>query len=303
MPSGVPTNRTNVDLPPDVAQEIMQKMLDESAVMRMATRMPLPGRGTKIPVIMGDPTASWAGETEERSVSNPSVGSKQMEAYSLTVIVPFSNQFKRDTRALYDALIQRLPGALGKKFDQTVIGAENKPGDKFDNFASCTAQSIITTESATTYGGLVAAWTDIANHGGYLNGFALSPTAVGILLDAVDKNNRPIFANPISDSEVGRVLGSRVLSGRGLFKAGTAPVGTGAGTPARIGIAGDWTKALFGTVEGVKIDISEQATLTVGTETINLWQRKMFAVMAEIEVGFRCDTECFNLLLGATPAS
>jgi len=74
-----------------------------------------------------------------------------------------------------------------------------------------------------------------------------------------------------------------------------------------VGIAGDWTKAVYGAVEGVKIDISDQATLTYkdasnNDVTLNLWQRNMFAVRAEIEVGFRADTECFNLLTGAVPA-
>ena len=29
----------------------------------------------------------------------------------------------------------------------------------------------------------------------------------------------------------------------------------------------------------------------------------MFAVRAEIELGFRADTNCFNLLTGATPSA
>ena len=34
---------------------------------------------------------------------------------------------------------------------------------------------------------------------------------------------------------------------------------------------------------------------------VSLWQQNMFAVRAEIEVGFRALTECFNLLTGAVP--
>ena len=40
----------------------------------------------------------------------------------------------------------------------------------------------------------------------------------------------------------------------------------------------------------------DQATLTDGSNTINLFQQNMFAVRAEIEVGFRCDTTVFNKL-------
>lgn len=59
--------------------------------------------------------------------------------------------------------------------------------------------------------------------------------------------------------------------------------------------------AVWGTVEGMEISFSDQATLVDGTTTINLWQQNMFAVRAEIEVGFRALTDCFNLLTGAVP--
>ena len=69
-----------------------------------------------------------------------------------------------------------------------------------------------------------------------------------------------------------------------------------AGTPNVLGIAGDWTQAMYGLVNGIDISISEEATLTSGNTTINLWQQNMFAVRAEVEVGFVADTACFNKL-------
>lgn len=69
------------------------------------------------------------------------------------------------------------------------------------------------------------------------------------------------------------------------------------GTPSVVGVVGDWSQAMYGTVEGVKIDYSSDATLDLGGgSTINLFQQNMFAVRAEIEVGFRADTSVFNKL-------
>ncbi len=299
--SGIPTNRTNLTLPAEISREIMQKTAQGSAIMRLAQRQDLPGRGLTIPTITGDPEASWVDETNVKPAANPSLGTKNMKGFTLAVIVPFSNQFRRDMRALYDAIVQRLPAALGRKFDSTIIGTV-APGSGFDVLGSCTAQSLIASGSHTTYKGLVAAYTDVADHGGALDGFALSPAAEGILLNAVDSTGRPIFTGAVSENNVSPILGARVISGRGLYKAGTAAVGTTPGTPAIVGIAGDWTQARYGVVEDdVQISISDQATLTIGTETINLWQRNMFAVRAEIEVGFVADSYCFNLLTGAVP--
>ena len=42
--------------------------------------------------------------------------------------------------------------------------------------------------------------------------------------------------------------------------------------------------------------MSNQATLTISDQAVNLWERNMFAVRAEIEIGFRADTYCFNKL-------
>lgn len=299
--SGTSTNTTEISLPSDVSSEIIQKVMGESAVMRLARRVPLPGRGLTIPVIAGDPQAAWVAETDEKPVSDPSLSTKLMEAYTLAVIVPMSNKFRRDARALYDALIARLPGALALQFDKTVIGAVNKPGTNFDNFANCTAQSLIASQGHTAYDALVAAFADIAEQGYALDGFALSPAAQGILLGATDSTGRPLFINSTAEGVPARILGAATYGSRGLYKAGVAPVGTGAGTPAIIGVAGDWARAMYGTVEDVQVSIAEQATLTVGTSQINLWQRNMFAIRAEVEVGFRAETDAFNLLTGAVP--
>lgn len=301
--SGISTNRTNISLPTDLAQEVLQKTRNASAVMQLARQIALPGRGLTIPVITGDPTAAWVAETGKKPVSNPSLSQKIMQAYKLAVIVPFSDEFRRDLSALYDAIVERLPGALALKFDQTVIGNGDKPGENFDNFAGCTAQSIVPDTGYTAYTGLVNAYTDIAAAGGALDGFGLSPAAKGLLLAATDGQGRPLFINSAAEGAVPMVLGAKTVEGRGLYKAGAAGVGTAAGTPAIVGVAGDWTQAVWGTVEGVQVRFADQTGLTIGSDQVNLWEHNMFAVRAEIEVGFRADTNCFNLLTGATPQS
>lgn len=298
MATGTPTNRTNIALPPDVAQEIMQKMQTESGIMRFARQIALPGRGTSINVITSDPEASWIGETSAKPVSNPGVTTKVMTPYKLAVIMPFSKEFRRDAATLYDALVARLPRALGQKFDATVITG-SAPGSNFDVLSGATAQGI----GSGTYAGLVAADTDIAAHGGALNGWILSPAGRGVLLAAVDGSQRPLFINSVADGAVPVVLGAPVAISKGAYKAGAASTGTTPAVPNIVGVAGDWTQAMFGTVEGVEITFSEDATLLdSNSNPIYLFQQNMFAVRAEIEIGFRADVDCFNLLTTAYSA-
>ena len=277
---------TTITLPSEVSGEILQKTQEESAIMRLARQVTLPGRGLTIPVITGDPTAAWVAETAAKPVSNATLNTKLMQAYKIAVIETFSKEFVRDAAALYDALVSRLPGALAAVFDSTVIGGTPVPGTNFDTLAGCTQQAIDT----DAYAGLVAADTDIAVNGGVLNGFAFSAQGRGILLSAVDGSKRPLFLASANEGVVNRVLGVPTYFNKALYKAGTPNV---------VGVAGDWTQAMYGTVEGVEISFTDTATLASGNTTINLWQQNMVAVRAEIEGGFRADTNVFNLLTKA----
>ena len=281
--------RGDISLPTELSNEIMQKTQEQSAVMQLARQIALPGRGLTIPVIAGDPTAAWVDETDAKPVSTPTLSQKVMSAYKLAVIVPFSMEFRRDAAALYDALVQRLPGALAAKFDNTVFFG-SAPGSNFDTFASCTAQNI---GSTNTYAGLVAADGDIAVHGGIMNGIVLSPAGKSTLLGALDGDSRPLFINSVAEGAVPMVLGARAVLCKAAYKAGAS--GSPA-TPNKVGVAGDWTQAVYGTVEGVRITYSEDAALTINSTLTSLFEHNMFAVRAEIEVGFRADTDCFNLL-------
>ena len=87
------------------------------------------------------------------------------------------------------------------------------------------------------------------------------------------------------------VLGARTEISKGAYVTGTPNV---------VGFAGDWSQAMYGIVEGVKIDYSSDATLDLGSgNVINLFQQNMFAVRAEIEIGFRADTSVFGALTEA----
>lgn len=292
----VNTNRTNISLPSEVSQEILQKTQEGSAIMRLARQITLPGRGLTIPVITGDPEPTWIGETDTKASSNPTLATKLMQAYKLAVIVPFSMEFRRDLAALYDALVARLPAALGKKFDKTVFGA-NAPGTNFDTLGGATAQTLNGTNGA--YAALVDAKVAIATAGYVMNGVALSPQGEGVLLGEKDSTGRPLFVSSVHEGATGALLGAQTYVTSGAYLAGNPQ---NANT---VGVVGDWTQAMYGTVEGVKIDMSEQATLTDSSgNPLNLWERNMFAVRAEIEVGFRVsDLSAFNLLTVSTASA
>ena len=292
--TGTATNRSNIQLPNDVSTEIIQKAQEASVVMQLARPISLPGNGLQIPIIAGDPTPAWVSEAGTKPVSNPTIDKKIMQGHKLAVIVPFSDEFRRDAAALYDALIARLPNVLGKKFDETVFfGPSSGSLANFDDFSDVTAASL----QSSVYGGLVTADIDIAEQGGMLNGFVFSPQGKGMLLNALDGQNRPLFIDSVAEGTVPRILGAPTHFAQAAYKAGSAAVNTDPAVPDIVGFAGDWTHAMYGIVQGVDIAISAEATLDLGGgNVINLFQQNMFAVRAEIEIGFVAETAYFNML-------
>ena len=262
---------SGIILPEAVSNEILSRVQETSVIQRAARRIALPGNGTAVNIITGEPTASWVGETDSKPVSNGTASTKILRPYKLAVIETFSNEFRRDLPALYSALADRLPAALARKFDTTVFHGTN-PGSDFDNLSAAGAHAL-------TYDGMVAALSSVGAAGYDLNGVIVSPQGEAKLLGEKDEQGRPMFiSNLQAEGGIGSALGRPVFRSRAAYLDTTTDV---------LGFTGDWTQAVWGQVGDVTVKISDQATLTVGEDTINLFQQNMFAVLAEIEVGFR----------------
>lgn len=278
MPN-IARNTSGVSLPLAVSDEIWGNTQEASAVMRLARKINLPGSGVTVPMVTGDAQADWVAETNEKPVSDSTLSNKSITPYKLAVIETFSNEFKRDIPGLYDELARRLPNALALKFDQTVFHATTAPGSNFDLLKNAPA---LTVDATGTYGDLVAIDAAIANAGGVLDGWVFSPKGKAVLLNASDSTNRPLFlSNLQAEGGISQVLGSPLVVARSAYKADAA------GDDGEvIGFAGDWTSAVYGTVNGIEVSMSDQATVNKAGTQLNLWQRNMFALRVEVEIGF-----------------
>ena len=295
---------SNVLLPAEVSSEIWGKVLEESAFMTLARRINMPGPGVDIQTITGEPVADWVDETAAKPVSAHTFGKKVIRPFKLAVIEPFSMEFARDKAALYAECVNRLPKALANKFDSTIIGT-TAPGTGFDVLGSCTKISLNPGQNATVYDQFIAVDAAISSADGVMNGIALAPQGKSKVLAAVDGQGRPLFTAGVGANTVGNILGAPVAITKGVYKAGAAG---SPGTPAIVGIAGDFEDAVWGSVEGIKMAVSDQASLTIGSgssaETISLWQNNMLAVRFEIEVAFAVKNAAeFVLLTGDVPSA
>ena len=258
-----------VTLPSEISNEIWTNTAEQSVIQTLARKIELPAGGLQIPVITGDPEAGWVAETAEKPVADSTFGSKTMGVYKLAVIELFSDEFARDMTAVYNALVERLPQALGRKFDQTVLGT-TAPGDNFDVLGAAPAFAL-DGSTAPFFGALES----VSEAGGDVTGWALAPAAEIASMQINDTMGRPLLLGDLrTEGAIGSVLA------RPAYRARNVQVGD------TVGLAGDFSQAMWGAVEGIKVDINNQGTVNKGAEQINLWQRNMFAVRAEVEVGF-----------------
>ena len=269
---------SGVSLPPELAAEIWANAVESSLVMSVSRQIALPGSGVTVHSVTGEPVAAWTAETASKPVSRHTLESKSITPYKLAVIEPFSDEFRRDLPGLYTELARRLPFSLAKKFDETVFSDGTGYGSlaNFDFLGETTTEQAV--ESTGTLADLVAAYGLVTAAGGDIAQWVGSPALVALLISATSQTQGFDLSSSL---QVGSVFGAPVYKTRAAL-----PTSTSAGDT--IGYAGDFgADSVFGTVSGVEISISDQATLDDGGTPINLWQQNMFAVRAEIEVGFR----------------
>ena len=278
MAIDISTKTTNVIFDPEISNEIITKAISESAIMQLAQPMEIAGNGKKYQTIAGDPVPEWVGETETKPVGKFSFGTKEVEPYKLAIIVPFSEEFREDKPALYNECVNRLPKLFGPKIDSTVVGT-TAPGANFDVLGTAQAVSMTPASGKTLYDQFVAADELIGNADGIMNGIALAPQGRSKVLGAQDGNGHPLFTVGSESGTINPILGATVQVAKGVYAAGS---------PATLGLAGDFSNISYGIVKQITGSISDQATLsyTDGGETItlNLWQNNMFAVRFEMRV-------------------
>lgn len=289
MAQDISTTTSGVVLPKDVSEQIIAETLQDSAIMQLATQTAIPSTGVTFQTITGEPTADWVSETELKPVGTHTFGSKSVTPYKMAVIEPFSAEFVRDKTALYNECVRRLPFALSKKFDQTVLGT-TAPGTGFDVLGDCTKVAI----DKDAYEAFVAIDGNIADADGMMNGIALGAKGRSLLLAQTDKQGRPLFTPGVESGQLGNILGAGVSVQKPIYVAGK---------PATVGIAGDFANAFYGISDAITISKSDQASLKLSDGTVlYLFQQNMVAVRVEFTVGFYVRNKAqYNLLTdGAT---
>lgn len=280
---------------PELADPIFDEAAKGSAAMSLIRKVPLGASGQAFPVVTSRPTANWTAEGTKKHTTEAGLGLVKMKPEKLTAIAVASQEVIRANPGGYSETLQALLAeAFARAFDLAVF--HNKGGDgngtsPFETTLAATTKTLTlgATAGANTYDDIVKAMA--LNLQGVpkkkVTGFAFDTGFEIDLLTTKDTTGKPLFAEAAYTGAVPALRAGSVL-GRATY------MHENVGDGKTVGFAGDWTKAAWGTVGGITMDISTEATVTINGELVSLYENNLVAVRAEAEYGFTvADKEAF----------
>lgn len=282
-------------IPEPVTREIIQGAVTESAVLRMARRLPnMTSKTQTLNVLDALPTAYFVnGEAATgandskaslKKTTNMAWDKKKIYAEEIAVIVPIPEAVLDDSDYdIWGEVRPRLQEAFGKVIDAAILYGTDKP----------TSWRAGLVPSAETAGTVVAATGDIfadimaedgviakVEEGGYIpNGVMAAIQMRAKLRGLVDKNGQPIFKTDMQGDT------RYALDGMSMY----FPV-NGAYDPEKsLAIVGDWSQLVYAIRQDMTFKIFDSGVVqdpTTGDILYNLMQNDMVALRAVMRLGW-----------------
>ncbi|ASR86125.1 major capsid protein [Mycobacterium phage BobSwaget] len=275
-------------LQPEQAQDYFALAEKTSIVQKVATKIPMGSTGVKIPHWTGNVSAQWIGEGDMKPITKGDLSSQTVAPHKIATIFVASAETVRANPANYLGTMRtKVATAIALAFDDAALHGTNSP---FGSFIDQTTKVVSLADPGGAGVSDLNAYDALGINGlGLLlaggkkwTGTLLDDTAEVILNGAKDKNGRPLFVESTYDQVVAPYREGRIL-GRPTILSDHVATGT------TVGYMGDWSQIVWGQVGGLSFDVTDQATLNLGTfatpNFVSLWQHNLVAVRVEAEFG------------------
>lgn len=273
-------------IPVQESSQIIQGITEESAVLKMAKRLPnMSSKTLKMPVLSSLPYAYFVdGDTGLKQTTKVDWGNKVITAEEIAVIVPVADAILAD--AEYDIWAQIRPlvsQAFGQVIDAAILHGTNKPASWLDGIVT-TAVSKGNVVTATDDG-----FKDIMGAGGLIslveedgfmvNGYLGSLQSRAHLRGITDNNGQPLFRNGMTGGTTYTLDGQRIEFPRNGSMNAEGP----------LLIAGDWNQLVYAIRQDMTVTKSNQAVITDADGKIiyNLYQQDMTALRFVMRLGWQ----------------
>lgn len=289
-------------LPKTITEEMFAKAQENSLVLRLGRRIPVSFGETIIPVNVKRPEVGQVGtgttNAQREGGTKPLTGvawdSKMMQPIKLATIVTVSEEFARtNPQGFYSQLQSDLGFAIGRGIDLAVFHGKQPltggalAGIDASNVLNNTTK-IVNTDTSTTnnlYDELIAAYGLVTADDFDFDGWAVDTRFRPRLIQAgAERDVNGNLVNPGQlnlNGSVGNILGFPANYGKGV----RGDLGAATATTTQI-IGGEFQQLAWGFADNIRFKISDQATLTDGTNTISMWQTNQVALLVECTFGW-----------------
>ncbi|AHG24237.1 major capsid protein [Mycobacterium phage Benvolio] len=279
-------------LEPEQAKDYFAVAEKTSIVQQFAQKIPMGSTGQKIPHWVGDVSAQWIGEGDMKPITKGNLSSQTIAPHKIATIFVASAETVRANPANYIGTMRtKVATAFALAFDKAALNGVSSP---FPTYLAQTTKSVsladpggagvsdLTAYDAVAVNGLSL----LVNAGKKWTATLLDDVVEPILNGAKDKNGRPLFIEQPYTDENSPFRAGRIVARPTILSDHVA-----SGTT--VGYQGDFTQVVWGQVGGLSFDVTDQATLNLGTPQapnfVSLWQHNLVAVRVEAEYAFHCN--------------
>lgn len=291
--------------PKTVVGEIFAKAEEQSILRTLGERIEVTYGETVIPVTVTEPQAGQVGtgttnelrEGARKPLSGVGWGSRSFSPIKLAVIVTASDEFVRQNpQNRFNSIRGKLSAAIARAMDLSVFHGRNAltgaalAGIDADNVLVNTTNNVVYDPAGANATNLIndlLASYDLIGEDYDPETWVIDPryrTKLAAAMRGTDLNGNVLSPGAINlAAKESDVLGLTAY----FHKAAPGRIGNyGGPTPPVRAILGDFSQLKWGLADEIRFKVSDQATLTDGTNTVNLWQTNQVAVMCEVTFGW-----------------
>lgn len=274
---------TDVQLPDQVASEIIQEAPESSLLLSNAKRVQMSSKKFKQSVLASLPQAYWVnGDNGLKQTTDFSYKNVEMTAEEIAAIVPIPDSLVSDSNVpLWDSVKPLLTEAIGVLVDEAAILGTSKPDTWADGLipgAKAVGQEVA---NGGDLGVAVAQLGEkMASNGVSPSGFLGRPGLNWNLVGLRDTTGQPIYqpGNPSAGSSAS-LYGYPIAESRnGIWNSQTADM-----------LAVDWSKVFVGIRQDVTFDLFSEGVISddSGKVVLNLMQQDTKALRVVFRVGYQ----------------
>jgi len=281
-------------VPAPLAVEMLRNIEIKSVCQPFLRKWPMTSKTLDINMVGDEIEAGVVGtEGGKKPKSKGTFEQMTLTTKEISVIVPLTEEWSENANIAVDSFLRgECEKAIAKKLDRVYMGYEDV-GTFIENISGN-----IPTDHIIPYPTGDDLLIDISNALGCIeeDGFqdniawAANPTLKARLRNLRDEDGLPIF-QPANAKEPATLYGYPIRFSRNMLKVGSPATSEL--------IVGDWEYGFEGLRGGIRYDITNQATITIGAKTYNLWELNMEAIKLWVRRAFRMrDVNAFAKVTG-----